>query len=88
VGCVVAHAQPPEVVLQSKGFGGACDLLVEVGDPAFGDGMRLSTPVQMSRRATVAEPGSLAAQHTIAILAGLGFDEAAFTDLRERGIVA
>jgi crotonobetainyl-CoA:carnitine CoA-transferase CaiB-like acyl-CoA transferase len=36
----------------------------------------------------VAEPGSLAGQHTDAILAELGYDDTAIADLRERGVVA
>jgi crotonobetainyl-CoA:carnitine CoA-transferase CaiB-like acyl-CoA transferase len=88
VGCVVAHAEPPEVVLQSKDFGAASDLLVEIEHPTFGDCVRLSTLVQMSRSATVAQPGSLAGQHTDKILTELGYGAAAIADLRERGIVA
>jgi crotonobetainyl-CoA:carnitine CoA-transferase CaiB-like acyl-CoA transferase len=88
VGCVVAHAEPPEVVLQSKDFGAASDLLAEIEHPTFGECVRLKPLVQMSRSESVAEPGSLAGQHTDKILAELGYDAAAITDLRERKIVA
>jgi crotonobetainyl-CoA:carnitine CoA-transferase CaiB-like acyl-CoA transferase len=88
VGCMVAHPEPVEAVLQSKEFGAACDLLVEVEHPTFGEHDRLATLVEMSRSETVAEPGCLEGQHTDAVLAELGYDAAAIADLRERGIVA
>jgi crotonobetainyl-CoA:carnitine CoA-transferase CaiB-like acyl-CoA transferase len=88
VGCVVAHAEPPEAVLQSADFAAASDLLVTVEHPTFGEHARLKPLVELSRSETVAEPGVLAGQHTDQILAELGYDEAAIADLRERGIVA
>jgi crotonobetainyl-CoA:carnitine CoA-transferase CaiB-like acyl-CoA transferase len=88
VGCVVAHAEPPEVVLQSKEFAGACDLLVQVEHPTFGEHVRLKSYIEMSRSETFAEPGVLAGQHTNDILAEIGYDAPAITSLRERGIVA
>jgi crotonobetainyl-CoA:carnitine CoA-transferase CaiB-like acyl-CoA transferase len=36
LGCVVAHREPPEAVLQSEAFAVASDLLVEVEHPTFG----------------------------------------------------
>jgi crotonobetainyl-CoA:carnitine CoA-transferase CaiB-like acyl-CoA transferase len=88
VGCVVAHAEPPEAILQSKEFAGAGDLLVQVEHPAFGEHVRLKPYIEMSRSQTLAEPGVLAGQHTDKILAELGYDAAAIADLRERGVVA
>jgi crotonobetainyl-CoA:carnitine CoA-transferase CaiB-like acyl-CoA transferase len=88
VGCVVAHAEPPEAVLQSKEFAGAADLLVQVEHPAFGEHVRLKPYIELSRSETLAEPGVLAGQHTDKILAELGYDVPAITSLRERGIVA
>jgi crotonobetainyl-CoA:carnitine CoA-transferase CaiB-like acyl-CoA transferase len=88
VGCVVAHAEPPEAVLQSKEFAGAADLLVQVEHPSFGEHVRLKPYIELSRSATLAEPGVLAGQHTNDILAELGYDAPAIASLRERGIVA
>jgi crotonobetainyl-CoA:carnitine CoA-transferase CaiB-like acyl-CoA transferase len=88
VGCVVAHKEPPESVLQSKEFAVASDLLVEVVHPTFGQHVRLKPHVEMSRSVTVAEPGSLTGQHTDQILAELGYSAAAISDLRERKVVA
>jgi crotonobetainyl-CoA:carnitine CoA-transferase CaiB-like acyl-CoA transferase len=88
VGCVVAHAEPPEAVLQSKEFAGAADLLVQVEHPSFGEHVRLKPYIELSRSETLAEPGVLAGQHTDDILAELGYDAPAITSLRERGIVA
>jgi crotonobetainyl-CoA:carnitine CoA-transferase CaiB-like acyl-CoA transferase len=88
VGCVVAHAEPPEAVLQSKEFAGAADLLVQVEHPTFGEHVRLRPYIELSRSATLAEPGVLAGQHTNDILAELGYDAPAIASLRERGIVA
>jgi crotonobetainyl-CoA:carnitine CoA-transferase CaiB-like acyl-CoA transferase len=88
VGCVVAHDEQPEVVLQSKDFGAAADLLVEVEHPTFGEHPRLRPYVEFSRSQTIAEPGVLAGQHTDKILGELGFDAAAIDSLRSRGIVA
>jgi crotonobetainyl-CoA:carnitine CoA-transferase CaiB-like acyl-CoA transferase len=88
VGCVVAHADPPEAVLQSKEFAAAADLLVQVEHPAFGEHARLKPYIELSRSETLAEPGVLAGQHTDKILTELGYDERAITSLRERGIVA
>jgi crotonobetainyl-CoA:carnitine CoA-transferase CaiB-like acyl-CoA transferase len=87
IGCVVAHDEPPEAVLQSEQFGAACDLLVEVEHPTFGDHPRLATLVEYSRSQTVAEPGVLAGHHTDAILAELGYSAESIADLRERKIV-
>jgi crotonobetainyl-CoA:carnitine CoA-transferase CaiB-like acyl-CoA transferase len=88
VGCVVAHPEPPEAVLQSKEFAGAADLLVQVEHPSFGEHVRLKPYIELSRSETLAEPGVLAGQHTNDILAELGYDAPAIASLRERGIVA
>jgi crotonobetainyl-CoA:carnitine CoA-transferase CaiB-like acyl-CoA transferase len=88
VGCVVAHAEPPEVVLQSKEFAGAADLLVQVEHPTFGEHVRLKPYIELSRSETIAEPGVLAGQHTDQILTELGYDAGAIAGLRERGVVA
>jgi crotonobetainyl-CoA:carnitine CoA-transferase CaiB-like acyl-CoA transferase len=88
VGCVVAHAEPPETILQSKEFAGAGDLLVQVEHPAFGEHARLKPYIEMSRSQTLAEPGVLAGQHTDKILAELGYDALAIAGLKERGVVA
>jgi crotonobetainyl-CoA:carnitine CoA-transferase CaiB-like acyl-CoA transferase len=87
VGCVVAHGEPVEVVYQSKAFGAASGLLVEVEHPTFGTHDRLTPLVEYSRSATVAEPGVLLGQHTDAILAALGYDDEQVADLRARKIV-
>src|ERR1700722_11336884 len=88
VGCVVAHREPPESVLQSAEFAEAADMLVEVEHPTFGDHVRLRPYVSFSRSATVAEPGVLAGQHTDGILSELGYSAEAIADLRERKVVA
>ncbi len=88
VGCVVAHREPPESVLQSAEFAGAADMLVEVEHPTFGDHVRLRPYLSFSRSATVAEPGVLAGQHTDGILSELGYSAEAIADLRERKVVA
>jgi crotonobetainyl-CoA:carnitine CoA-transferase CaiB-like acyl-CoA transferase len=88
VGCVVAHREPPEMVLQSTEFAGAADMLVTVEHPTFGEHLRLKPYISLSRSETVAEPGSLAGQHTDAILSELGYSTQAIADLRERKIVA
>ena len=88
VGCVVAHREPPEMVLQSTEFAGAADMLVTVEHPTFGEHLRLKPYISLSRSETVAEPGSLAGQHTDAILTELGYSTQAIADLRERKIVA
>ncbi|HET6950060.1 MAG TPA: CoA transferase [Acidimicrobiales bacterium] len=87
VGCVVAHDEPPEAVLQSQEFGVAHGLLVRVEHPTFGEHDRLVPLVGCSRSATIAEPGVLNGQHTDAILAELGYDAATIADLRERKII-
>jgi crotonobetainyl-CoA:carnitine CoA-transferase CaiB-like acyl-CoA transferase len=88
VGCVVAHREPPETVLQSAAFAGSADMLVEVDHPTFGEHVRLRPYIGFSRSETVAEPGSLAGQHTDDILTELGYSTEAIADLRERKIVA
>jgi crotonobetainyl-CoA:carnitine CoA-transferase CaiB-like acyl-CoA transferase len=88
IGCMVAHREPPESILQSADFAGAADMLVEVEHPTFGAHVRLRSYVSMSRSATVAEPGVLAGQHTDAILSELGYAVEAIADLRERKVVA
>ena len=81
---MVAHAEPPEAVLQSKEFAGAADLLVQVEHPAFGEHARLKPYIELSRSETLAEPGVLAGQHTDKILAELGYDAPAIASLKER----
>jgi crotonobetainyl-CoA:carnitine CoA-transferase CaiB-like acyl-CoA transferase len=88
VGCVVAHREPPESVLQSAEFARAADMLVEVEHPTFGDHVRLKPYVSFSRSATVAEPGVLAGQQTDAILSELGYSAETIADLRDRKVVA
>jgi crotonobetainyl-CoA:carnitine CoA-transferase CaiB-like acyl-CoA transferase len=88
LGCVVAHREPPEAVLQSEAFAVASDLLVEVEHPTFGEHVRLKPYVDMSRSAMVAEAGCLNGQHTDAILGQLGYSAEAIADLRERKVVA
>ncbi len=88
VGCVVAHREPPETVLQSDEFAVAADMLLEVEHPTFGQHVRLKPYVAFSRSQTVAEPGSLAGQHTNAILSELGYSSEAIVDLRNRKVVA
>jgi crotonobetainyl-CoA:carnitine CoA-transferase CaiB-like acyl-CoA transferase len=88
VGCLVAHKEPPEAILQSKEFAVASDLLVEVEHPTFGEHVRLKPYVQMSRSSTVAEAGCLVGQHTDRILRELGYSADAICDLRERKVVA
>jgi crotonobetainyl-CoA:carnitine CoA-transferase CaiB-like acyl-CoA transferase len=88
VGCVVAHREPPERVLQSAEFAGAADMLVDVEHPTFGEHVRLKPYVSFSRSATVAEPGVLAGQQTDAILSELGYSAEDVADLRERKVVA
>ena len=88
VGCVVAHPEPPEVVLQSKEFGAASGLLVHVEHPTFGEHDRLAPLVDFSRSQTIAEPGVVCGQHTDAILTELGYSPDAIVDLRARKIVA
>ncbi len=88
VGCVVAHREPPETVLQSAEFAGAADMLIEVEHPTFGEHVRLKPHIAFSRSATVAEPGSLAGQHTDAILTELGYSPERIAELRARKVVA
>ena len=85
---MVARHEPPETVLQSAEFAGAADMLVEVEHPTFGEHVRLKPYIAFSRSETVAEPGSLAGQHTDAILKELGYTATAIADLRERKVVA
>ena len=63
-------------------------MLLEVEHPTFGEHVRLKPYVAFSRSATVAEPGSLAGQHTDAILEELEYSVEAIADLRERKVVA
>jgi crotonobetainyl-CoA:carnitine CoA-transferase CaiB-like acyl-CoA transferase len=88
VGCVVAHREPPEAVLQSETFAVASDLLVGVEHPTFGEHVRLKPYIEMSRSATVAEPGCLVGQHTDHILGQLGYSVDDIARLREQKVVA
>ena len=63
-------------------------MLVQVQHPTFGQHVRLKPYVAFSRSQTVAEPGSLAGQHTDAILSELGYTSEAIEDLRTRKVVA
>ena len=85
VGCVVAHRDPPETVLQSAEFAGAANMLVEVEHPTFGQHLRLRPYIAMSRSTTVAEPRPAGRAAHRCDPGELGYSAAAIVDLREEG---
>jgi crotonobetainyl-CoA:carnitine CoA-transferase CaiB-like acyl-CoA transferase len=87
VACVAVSTEPVEVFLQSEEVGRASGWVTEVVHPTFDQHLRLAPLVRFSRSATQAKPGVLAGSATDALLAALGFDDAAIGDLRARGIV-
>jgi crotonobetainyl-CoA:carnitine CoA-transferase CaiB-like acyl-CoA transferase len=55
--------------------------------PVFDEHRRLAPITTFSRSAVKADAGSTVGQHTDAVLAELGYDEARISDLRSREII-
>jgi crotonobetainyl-CoA:carnitine CoA-transferase CaiB-like acyl-CoA transferase len=87
VGCVAVSTERLERFYQGEELGRASGYVTEVVHPTFDEHLRLTPLVRFSRSATQALPGVLAGSSTDAILAEIGYDEAAIADLREREIV-
>jgi crotonobetainyl-CoA:carnitine CoA-transferase CaiB-like acyl-CoA transferase len=88
VACVVAEATVTERLLMSDEVGRASGYVADVTHPIFDEHSRLAPVIRFSRSKTVAKPGCLAGQHTTAILAELGMDDAQIAGLRERRVVS
>jgi crotonobetainyl-CoA:carnitine CoA-transferase CaiB-like acyl-CoA transferase len=86
VGCVAVAEHLPERTLLSD-LAHEAGYTVQAVHPVFDEHRRLSPSTGFSRSATQAKGGCLAGDHTDAILAELGFDDARIADLRERQIV-
>ncbi len=89
VACVVAAAGPPEACVMEgpDALALAEDQLVELEHPVVGPYRRLKPVVAFSRSKGVAPGAPLLGQDTDAVLAELGYGEAARADLRARGII-
>ncbi|GAB2857431.1 CaiB/BaiF CoA transferase family protein [Nocardioides pacificus] len=86
VGCVEVAEETVEWVLQDDEFFEA-GYSVEAVSPIFDEHRRLAPLQRFSRSATKADAGCTIGQHTAAVLAELGYDEAAVADLATRGVV-
>lgn len=86
VGCVEAADDTLEWVLQDDEFFEA-GYSVEAVSPIFDEHRRLAPLQRFSRSTTKADGGCTIGQHTAAVLAELGRDEATIADLAERGVV-
>ncbi|HVV10518.1 CaiB/BaiF CoA transferase family protein [Amycolatopsis sp.] len=87
IGCVSVTEQAPELFFQTDAALVA-EYTVTAQSPIFEEHRRMGAPVRFSRSATCAKAGCLAGEHTDAILAELGYDEAAVADLKGREIVS
>jgi crotonobetainyl-CoA:carnitine CoA-transferase CaiB-like acyl-CoA transferase len=87
IGCVAVTEQVAEKTLQEDEFFDA-GYSVNAVHPTFDVHRRLGPATTFSRSRTKADGGCLAGDHTDALLAEIGYDDAAITDLRTRGIVA
>jgi crotonobetainyl-CoA:carnitine CoA-transferase CaiB-like acyl-CoA transferase len=87
VGCVVAAERNMEWVLQTDEFH-AAGYCVEAVSPIFDEHRRLAPITRFSRSLTKADGGCTLGEHTAAILAEIGYDEARVADLAERSIVS
>ena len=87
VGCVAVTEEVPELLFQTDERLVA-KYTVTAGSPIFEEHQRMGPPVRFSRSVTQAKEGCLAGQHTDALLAELGYDDAAVAGLREREIVS
>lgn len=86
VGCVAVAEQVAEKTLQEDEFFEA-PYSVLATHPTFEVHRRLSPATTFSRSRTKADGGCLTGQHTDDLLAEIGYDAEAITDLRTRGIV-
>lgn len=86
VGCVAVAEQVAEKTLQDDEFYEA-GYSVTATHPVFEVHRRLGPATGFSRSRTKADGGCLTGEHTDALLADLGYSEAAAADLRVRGIV-
>jgi crotonobetainyl-CoA:carnitine CoA-transferase CaiB-like acyl-CoA transferase len=86
--CVAVTMDPLETVMLSEDFGRASGYIADVVHPTFDEHPRLAPTVRFSRSTTQAGAGQLKGAHTDAILAELGYGDAAIADLRAKEVVA
>ncbi|MBM3141013.1 MAG: CoA transferase, partial [Chloroflexi bacterium] len=87
VGCVRADADTPGSFWLRDPHARANGLAVETVHPRYGPYVRHGPIVHLGRTPPRCGPGTLAGQHTDAVLASAGYDAAAIADLRARGVV-
>jgi crotonobetainyl-CoA:carnitine CoA-transferase CaiB-like acyl-CoA transferase len=89
VACVKVVAGPvEEVVMLSGGLGRTLGIVTEVTHPVVDRYPRLTPLARLSRSRGVAGPAPLCGQHTDAVLAELGYDQARIAALRDAGVIA
>ncbi|WP_269750127.1 CaiB/BaiF CoA transferase family protein [Rhodococcus sp. BH4] len=86
VGCVAAAEHTSEWTLQSDEFFEAGYSTLAMS-PVFDEHRRLAPVTTFSRSSTKADGGCMAGEHTDALLAEIGYDDAIINSLRERSIV-
>jgi crotonobetainyl-CoA:carnitine CoA-transferase CaiB-like acyl-CoA transferase len=87
VGAITIDRRRPESVFMADDFGGQAGWIAPIEHPTFGECVRLTPHVELSRSGGVAKPGQLLGQSTDSVLAEMGYDQAALALLREKGVI-
>ena len=87
VGAIKVDRRRPVEVYMAEDFGGQAGWLAQIDHPTFGDCVRLTPHVELSRSGGVAKPGQLLGQSTDAVLTELGYGTNELAALREKGVI-
>ena len=88
VGAITVDRRRPEAVFMADDFGGQAGWVAPIEHPTFGDCVRLTPHVELSRSGGIARPAQLLGQSTDAVLTELGYDASDLAALREKGVIA
>ena len=87
VGAITIDRRRPEAVFMADDFGGQAGWVAPIEHPTFGDCVRLTPHVELSRSGGVAKPGQLLGQSTDAVLSEMGYSQDALVAMREKGVI-
>ena len=88
VGAITVDRRRPEAVFMADDFGGQAGWVAPIEHPTFGDCVRLTPHVELSRSGGIARPAQLVGQSTDSVLAELGYSAEALASMREKGVIA
>jgi crotonobetainyl-CoA:carnitine CoA-transferase CaiB-like acyl-CoA transferase len=87
VGAITIDRRRPEAVFMADDFGGQAGWVAPIEHPTFGECVRLTPHVELSRSGGVAKPGQLLGQSTDSVLSEMGYSRDALVAMREKGVI-